>query len=116
MIVKDYHEVTEEAVSMDGAQGAHIRWLISDKEHAPNFAMRRFRIEVGGYTPYHKHPHEHETYILKGEGVMVTDKGEIPFKEGTFLFVEPYEMHQFKNTGDTELEFLCMIPLIKNEC
>ncbi|TYB31538.1 MAG: cupin domain-containing protein [Candidatus Mcinerneyibacterium aminivorans] len=116
MIVKKYKDVKEEKVTMEGAKGAHIQWLISDKDDADNFAMRRFRIEKDGYTPFHKHPHEHETYILSGEGVMVTEDGEKEISEGSFVFVKPYEKHQFKNTGDKELIFLCMIPMINKEC
>src|SRR6056297_3152018 len=116
MIVKKYSEIKEEKGDMDGVKGAHIRWLVAEKDGAENFAMRRFRVEKDGYTPFHKHPHEHETYILKGNGVMVTENGEKPIEEGSFIFVKPYEKHQFKNTGETDLEFLCMIPMVDKEC
>lgn len=116
MIVKKYNEINEDKVSMEGAKGAHIRWLVVEDDGAENFAMRRFRIEKDGYTPFHKHPHEHETYILEGEGVMVTEDGEKHISKGSFVFVKPYEKHQFKNTGDSELVFLCMIPLVNKEC
>lgn len=116
MIVKKYKDVQEKKVEMEGAKRAYIRWLISDKDDAENFAMRRFRVEKGGYTPFHKHPHEHETYILSGNGVMVTEDGEKEISKGSFLFVKPYEKHQFKNIGNEDLVFLCMIPIVDKEC
>jgi len=118
VFVKKYTDIKEEPVIVEGARGAHIRWLISEGDDAPNFAMRRFRIEKGGYTPHHTHPYEHEVFILSGEGVAVTETGEKPISEGSFVFVGADEVHQFKNTGENELVFLCMIPIIrkKNNC
>ncbi|MFH1179934.1 MAG: cupin, partial [Candidatus Bathyarchaeota archaeon] len=51
------------------AEKVKIRWLINEKNGALNFAMRRFEVEPGGYTPYHTHDWEHEVYVLEGEGV-----------------------------------------------
>ncbi len=118
MFVKKYTDIIEEPVTVEGAQGAHIRWLISENDDVPNFAMRRFRIEKGGFTPHHNHNYEHEVFVLEGEGVAVSDEGERPMAAGSFIYVGPNEMHQFKNTGAGELVFLCMIPIIKkkNNC
>ncbi len=116
MIVKKYTDVAEDLVTVEGAKGAYIRWLVSDKDGAPNFAMRRFRLEAGGNTPLHTHDWEHEMYVLEGEGVVVTDEGEKPVSEGTFMYVAPGEKHSFRNTGDKEMYFLCMIPLVNKQC
>ncbi len=116
MIVKKYNEVAEEKVTVEGANGAHIRWLVAEKDGAPNFAMRRFRLEAGGNTPFHAHGWEHEMYVLDGEGVVVTDDGEKPVSAGTFMYVAPGENHSFRNTGAGEMAFLCMIPLVNKQC
>ncbi|RKY94098.1 MAG: cupin [Candidatus Hydrothermota bacterium] len=110
-IVKPYRDVPAEAVSDSGAKATFIRWLISKKEGAPNFAMRLFEVEPGGYTPFHEHPWEHEVFVLEGKGKLVLEKEEIPFEKEYFIFVPPDEKHQFKNTGDSILRFLCIIPL-----
>ena len=112
-IVKSYKDVAPEKVTAEGTRGATIRWLISDKDGAPNFALRLFEVEPGGYTPYHKHPWEHEVFILKGKGILVTEAGETPFEGNFFIFIPPGEMHQFKNTGDEPLVFLCIVPISK---
>ena len=108
-----YSEIPLEEVTMEGAKNTKIRWLVADKDGAPNFAMRMFEVEPGGFTPYHAHSWEHENYIVEGEGVLTTEDGEVPFKQGDILYVEPHFKHNYKNTGSAVLKFLCMIPIAK---
>jgi quercetin dioxygenase-like cupin family protein len=95
------------------AKGTRIRWLINEKTGAPNFAMRRFEVEPGGYTPLHTHDWEHEVYVLEGEGVAAGPDEESSIGPGSAVLVEPGEEHNFRNTGRKKLVFLCMIPLQK---
>jgi quercetin dioxygenase-like cupin family protein len=108
----DYESVKEEEVPAP-AKGVKVRWLIDEKIGAPNFAMRRFTVEPGGYTPCHSHPWEHEVFILSGTGVVLGEGGKEPVKPGDVVFMPSDEKHQFRNTGDRELAFLCLIPLQK---
>jgi len=107
---KHYTEVKLEEVTIEGARKASIRWLISQKDGAPNFAMRLFELEPGGFTPYHTHEWEHENFVVEGEGALVTEEGEFPFKPGDVIYVEPFQKHNYKNTGNSVLKFLCLIP------
>ena len=75
--------------------------------------MRLFELEPGGFTPYHSHSWEHENFIVEGIGALVTEDGELPFKPGDAIFVDPFMKHNYKNTGDTTLKFLCLVPLEK---
>jgi len=109
-LIRNYKEVLEQKVNE--GKGVRVRWLISKPEGAPNFAMRLFTVEPGGYTPFHSHPWEHEVFILSGEGELVGENDTLPFKEGDAIFVKPLEYHQFKNTGDDDLRFICVIPLV----
>ena len=95
---------------MEGAQGCEVRWLIGDKDDAPNFAMRQFEVQPGGYTPRHHHPYEHEVFVLSGQGEIFEGEKPHPLKTGDVVLVRPDEVHQFRNTGDTPLKFLCLIP------
>jgi len=90
-----------------------VRWLITKEMGAPNFAMRVFEVEPGGYSPLHKHPWEHEVFILEGEGELFDGEHATPFKPNDVVFVPPNEMHQFKNTGKSVLKFICLIPYTK---
>jgi quercetin dioxygenase-like cupin family protein len=108
----DYESVKAEKVPAP-AKGVKVRWLIDEKIGAPNFAMRRFTVEPGGYTPRHSHPWEHEVFILSGTGVVLGEGGKEPVKPGDVVFMPPDEEHQFRNTGAQEMAFLCLIPLQK---
>jgi quercetin dioxygenase-like cupin family protein len=110
MKTTNFRDVEAQAVDDPGAKGVKIRWLISEKDGAPNFAMRLFEIEPGGHTPYHKHGWEHEVFIVKGRGNLVTEGGDSPLNEGDALFVPGDENHQFKNASGEIFLFLCMVP------
>jgi quercetin dioxygenase-like cupin family protein len=106
-----HHEQIEQApVTMEGASGCQVRWLVDTTEGAPNFAMRQFEVAPGGYTPRHSHPYEHEVYVLEGEGQVIEGDQPHALKAGDFVFVQPDEIHQFRNTGSTPMKFLCMVP------
>ena len=109
MLIRRYDEVEAE-VAEQGAENTTVRWLISEKEGAPNFAMRLFEIDPEGYTPLHTHAWEHEVFILCGEGVVVNKDGEYPVSFGSVVFVPGNETHQFKNTASEPLRMLCMVP------
>ena len=105
-----FTEVDEEEVPAP-AEGVKVRWLITEETGAPTFAMRQFTVEAGGSTPLHTHPWEHEAYILEGSGTVRGGEDVEELKAGDVVFVPPDELHQFRNTGDGELRFLCLIPL-----
>jgi len=110
-----YEDVKAEEVKEEGAKATKIRWLITDKDGAENFAMRLFEVEPDGYMPWHQHPWEHEVFILEGEGAVKGKEGETGFKAGDVLFVPPMEWHQFRNTSNSVLKFLCLIPYKKQD-
>ena len=94
----------------EGSSKLTIRWLITKDTGAPNFAMRLFEMEPGGNSPFHAHDWEHEMFVIDGEGVVVSAEGKKPVSAGTVVFVPPNEKHQFKNTGNKTLKFLCLVP------
>lgn len=110
-----YTEVTEEIPNEEGVKDTTIRWLVSNKDGAQNFAMRVFTVAPDGQTPYHQHDWEHEMFILSGSGTATTEGGDVPFKQGDFFFIKPMEMHQFRNTSQDKLEFICLIPYKKGQ-
>ncbi|MEA2055169.1 MAG: cupin domain-containing protein [Candidatus Thermoplasmatota archaeon] len=112
MIVKNERDVKAEKIIEEGAENVTIQWLVDGKLGAPNFAMRRFVIGKDGHTPLHKHDWEHEVFVLSGRGTLINGNGkEMPLSEGNFAFVSPNEVHQFKNAGDADFVFLCIIPI-----
>lgn len=113
MFVRNYRQVKAEPA--EEAPGVTVRWVISEKEGAPNFAMRVFEVEPGAASPFHTHFWEHEAFILAGKGHVRGEDDETPFREGDAVFVAPYEKHQFVNDGDMILRFICVVPLQRGQ-
>lgn len=110
MKLKTAELVENNPVTMPGAEGCRVRWLVGESDGAPNFAMRQFEVAPGGFTPHHSHPYEHEVFVLEGRGVILEGTKEHPLKAGDVVFVAPDDIHQFKNTGEAPLKFLCLVP------
>jgi quercetin dioxygenase-like cupin family protein len=88
-----YLDQEPEKTENDGAQGAVIRHLITEKDGAPNFNMRVVSLERGGRSPNHSHPWEHEFFILSGRGIGEVDHKEENLKPGDALYVPPNVQH-----------------------
>lgn len=97
-------------VDVSGAANCRMRCLIGPHDAAPSFSMRQFELAPGGHTPKHMHGHEHEVFILEGEGIVLEGDREHALQPGTAVFVPPNQLHQFRNTGGGPLKFLCLIP------
>jgi len=110
MKVRPIEAHEQKDVQMDGAKGVRMRMLIGPEDNAPTFHMRHFEVARGGHTPHHGHDFEHEVLILGGRGLIKSAQGDRPCKAGDVVFVPPDEKHQFVNTGDEPLTFLCLIP------
>lgn len=108
-----YSDVELQTPKESGVKDVKIRWLISEKDGANNFAMRLFEIQPNGHTPLHQHDWEHEVFIVEGKGAAHDNTKDIPFKQGDVFFIPSIHWHQFKNTGDTPLKILCLIPYKK---
>ncbi len=113
MVVKHWKEVGEMEPLEPGAGGVKLRVLIGEEEGAPNFIMRYFTVEPGGWTPCHTHPWEHEVFVLAGRGEVRQGEEKWSIGPGSVVYVPPEEEHQFLNVGDESLVFLCMIPSFK---
>ena len=110
MKVNHYERVDSQPVDMEGASGCSVRWLVSESDGAPNFAMRQFEVAPGGFTPRHSHPYEHEVFVLAGRGIVIEGEKEHALNEGDVVFVKPNEIHQFRNVGKEPMKFLCLVP------
>jgi mannose-6-phosphate isomerase-like protein (cupin superfamily) len=70
--------------------------------------------DVGGETPPNAHRAAHETFVvLHGQGIAMTDAGQIPLRPGSTLLVRPGGTHVVKNTGKTRL--YCLTSMIPDE-
>lgn len=107
MIIKQASQVPLKPVT----KGIGIRWLLAPQDGTPNYAMRIIEIQAGIVFKPHHHPYEHEIYVLSGQGVVTNPQGDVAeMKPGTVLLIQPDEPHGYRNTGDTVLQFICIIP------
>jgi quercetin dioxygenase-like cupin family protein len=89
MEVKRSFEVSAEPV--EGVPGVTVRWLWAAKDGAPTFALRLFEVEPGAATPHHSHSHEHEVYILSGQGLLRGKSGQRSLGPGDTVLVLPHD-------------------------
>lgn len=96
---------------MEGALGVYKQVPISREDGAPNFVFRVFTIEPGGHTPLHKHPFEHENYVIEGHGTVIFEDQEYEINKGDFVLVLPDEIHQYRNKSTSKLLLIiCAVP------
>lgn len=109
MIIKKVDTVSQQIIDAGGVKGVTKQVLLGAGDGAPNFTMRRFIVAPGGFTFFHSHDFEHEVYILQGKGAVLEGEKQIPVSRDTAVFVPANEVHQFKNTGNDDLIFLCLV-------
>ena len=98
-----YLDQEPERTEADGAKGAVIRHIITEKDGAPTFNMRVVSLERGGQSPSHSHPWEHEFFVLSGMGIGKVDNKEVTLKQGDALFVPPGLQHSIRATEAMEV-------------
>lgn len=87
------------------AKGTFIQVMIPE---GPNFVLRVFTVQPGGHTPRHRHPFEHEVYVLSGSGRVEGEK-EFEMSPGDAFFVPAGALHSFVNAGREDLKFICVV-------
>ena len=66
-------------------------------------------IPPGKSSAPHFHKESEETYyVLSGEGWMQISEEEFSLTPGQACLIEPGEIHQIKNLGEKDLEFLAI--------
>ena len=110
-VVKQPSEVSPADLSGEtDIRGVELLPMITEKDGAPNFAMRLFRVAPEGHTPFHTHPWEHEVFVVRGSGDIVEEGGIRPLKPGTAVYVPAGEPHRFR-AGPEGMDFICCVPL-----
>ena len=108
MLVRNRDDVEPVTYSGD-SKGVEMRPLITEREGAPTFAMRVFKLDPQGHTPRHAHAWEHQVYILAGDGVVHSTDGDRALRPGDSVFLAPFQEHQFC-AGNNGLQFICCVP------
>ena len=111
MKVTDLANTPASPVAMAGVAGVSKQVPLGVADGAPTFSFRVFTIEPGGHTPLHTHDGvEHLNYVISGSGEVQSKEGPRPITQGSFVLVEPGELHQYCNTGSEPLVVICAVP------
>lgn len=92
-------------------RGASLQVLVGPDEGAPNFVLRRFRMEAGGGIPLHTNEVEHEQYVLRGSARVRIGDDVHHVKAGDVVYIPGGTPHSYDaDQGDEPFEFLCVVP------
>lgn len=110
MKVVNYKDIVPVVMDNEMLKNVAGRVMIGKEDGAKNFCMRIFELGKEGYTPKHTHDWEHEVFVHSGTGEVLIEDKWYPVSEGSAIFVPANIEHQFKNTSDKTLIFICLIP------
>jgi quercetin dioxygenase-like cupin family protein len=110
MAIGHIDELKAKKMNHPEVKEAVTKVAVSPKEGWEGHVMRIMEVGPQGFTPKHKHPWPHINYVIEGSGTLLLDGTENPLKSGSYAFVPANELHQFKNTGDKTLKFICIVP------
>ncbi|HDI02498.1 MAG TPA: cupin domain-containing protein [Ignisphaera sp.] len=97
-------------IKVDNAEKTWIRVLISTSEGL-TYAMRVFEMERGGHIPAHKHPWEHEIFVLDGKVRIRVEDKTFDLEPEYAIYIPPNKIHEYWNIGETKARFICVIPV-----
>jgi quercetin dioxygenase-like cupin family protein len=111
------HPEAIEYEPQSAAEGLAKGVLVGEAQGAPNFRMRRFTLDAGSAVPKHTNEVEHEQYVLEGEYVVGFREGEDDAEDveyeigpGDSLFIPAGTVHWYRNDGQDEAAFICVVP------
>jgi quercetin dioxygenase-like cupin family protein len=78
-------------------------------EPGPKNELRYFELPAGSVTRLEKHEHEH--YVIVGQGLGHAIVGETvrEVREHDVVYIGPFEPHQFVNRGPGSFGFFCLV-------
>jgi quercetin dioxygenase-like cupin family protein len=102
--------VERQSYGVSGLEGVTKQVVIGSDEGAGNFAVRYFELAPGARSSLDLHDHDHGVVVMRGRGVVRLGGATHEIGFGDAVYVAPREVHQFENTGDEPLGFLCVVP------
>jgi quercetin dioxygenase-like cupin family protein len=102
----------EDLPILEGGEDSSIskRVIFGPGKHWDSHVMRVFTVKPGSATPFHSHDWPHYMIFLKGMAKGLVDNDSAILEKGDFAYVPPNVEHNFKNIGDEDLMFICIVP------
>ncbi len=109
MKILSHEKVPKQKVTAFDSEKTTVQWLRT-KEESEQFMLRRFEMLPYGKIGLHKHPEEHQIFIVEGPLFLVDEAGTLTeVNAGDFVYVPPEELHGYV-TKEKRGAFVCGIP------
>ncbi len=82
---------------------------IHDAGVKSRYSLAHARVLPGKTTRWHTMRTAEVYYILRGVGEMQVDDETAPVEKGSAVYIPPNARQRIRNTGDADLEFLCLV-------
>lgn len=91
--------------------GTHLRELLHPDQVPADipYSLAHAVVKPGEASIPHSLSGSEVYYILSGTGVMYIDSEQAQVAPGTTIYVPPNATQHIRNTGSTELAFLCIV-------
>lgn len=71
-------------------------------------ALEVVDVRPGTSTPFHGHPHAHESVVVAGAGALRLGEATLPLAPGDTFSVAPHQGHAIESRGSGPLRFVCL--------
>lgn len=107
MSFKDLNEIE----AIQGTEGTIIRQLFHPHNTSDGirYSLGHFTLDVGGKTTKHKLKSSEIYYFLNGNGIIHVNNTSFNIKKNSVIYVPPMSLQYVENTGEENLEFLCIV-------
>ncbi len=76
---------------------------------AIRYSLAHAKVKPGHSTRPHRLKTSEVYYILEGKGIMYIDDESNPVRVGCTVYIPPKATQYIKNTGKSDLKFLCIV-------
>jgi quercetin dioxygenase-like cupin family protein len=83
-------------------------------EPGPTNELRYFELPAGSVTRLEKHEHEHYVIVGQGAGYAIVGECVREIRERDVVYVGPFEPHQFVNRGPAPFGFFCLVSSVRD--
>ena len=110
MIVDHESAILAGVINSPEVRHAAMKVLVGAEQGWADHVMRVVELGPGGYSPKHRHPWPHINYMLEGDGVLEIEGHAHAVRAGSYACVPAGTEHQFRNTGQAQFRFICIVP------
>jgi mannose-6-phosphate isomerase-like protein (cupin superfamily) len=107
MFIKDLKEC-EEIIAGDNTILKELLNPLKDKI-ITNYSLAHAKVKPGEITFAHRLKSSEVYYVLEGEGEMYIDNERERVSAGQAIYIPPNSVQRIKNTGMSDLVFLCIV-------